>query len=71
MDSYLSNENLKHNFTCENKSNICKILDWGPDVAFFSVPEDKGPDEIDHDVIIPVAKSKLPEFVLTIGRAKD
>ena len=69
MDSYLSNENLKHNFTCEDKSNICKIIDWGPYVAFFSVPEDKGLDEIDHDFIIPIPGSKLPEFVLNIGGA--
>ena len=55
MDCYLSNENLKHNFTYEDKSNICKIIDWGPDVAFFSVPEDKGPGEIDCDVISPVS----------------
>ena len=67
MDSYLSNENLKHNFTYEDKSNICKIIDWGPDVAFFSVPEDKGADEIGRDVISPIARSKLPKFVLTIG----
>ena len=71
MDSYLSNENLKHNFTCEDKSNICKIIDWGPYVAFFSVPEDKGPDKIDRDVISVVAERKLPEFVLTIGGAED
>ena len=71
MDSYLSNENLKHNFTCEDKSNICKIIDWGLDVAFFNVPEDKGPDEIDHDVISPIAGIKLPEFVLTIGGVED
>ena len=67
MHSYLENENLKHNFTCEDKSNICKIIDWGPDVAFFNVSEDKGPDEIDRDVIILVVKRKLQNFILTIG----
>ena len=51
----MSKENLKQKFTCEDKSNICKIIDWGPDVAFFSVPEDKGADEIDRDVISPVS----------------
>ena len=71
MDIYLSNKNLKHNFTYEDKSNICRIIDWGPDVAFFNVLEDKGLDEIDRDVISLIVGSKLLEFVLVIGGAED